>query len=67
VTTPTNIGPKLIEWGESLERAQDHEELSRRAAELKQSYADGILSEAEYRVLCGIGKRHREKLNGEGK
>jgi hypothetical protein len=55
----------LIEWGGYLEACLTNEQLSRKAADLKQAKSDGLLTEAEYRVLCGVGAKRRVELKGQ--
>lgn len=40
MTNPNTLGPKLIEWGGYLEACQTNEQLSRKAADLKQARDD---------------------------
>ena len=64
MTDPNTIGPKLIEWGGYLEACQNNEQLTRKASDLKQARADGLLTAAEYAVLCGVGAKRRRELKG---
>ena len=62
MTDQNTLGPKLIEWGGYLEACQTDEQLTAKALDLKQAKADGLLTTAEYRVLCGVGAKRRAEL-----
>ena len=62
MTDPNTIGPKLIEWGGYLEACQTNEQLTRKARDLSEAKRDGLLTKAEYNVLCGVGKKRRAEL-----
>ena len=65
MTDPNTIGPKLIEWGGYLEACLTDEQLTTKARDLKQAKADGLLTAAEYKVLCGVGAKRRAELKGQ--
>ena len=49
---------------DAMREAAQHEPFLGNRAELI-ARADGLLTEAEYRVLCGIGKQRRDELKGQ--
>lgn len=58
----SDSGEKLLEWGGYLEACQTQEALTAKARELVAAKRDGLLTDAEYAVLVGIGKQRREEL-----
>ena len=56
---------KVFHWGSLLKTAESDADLTCRAIELSGAKRDGLLTAAEYAVLCGWGKQRRAELKGQ--
>jgi hypothetical protein len=49
-------------WGVEFDRTEDHDTLTALAKLAKLRHDDGKLTDEEYRIVCGLGRKRREEL-----
>ena len=54
---------RIQEFGTWFDQCKTHDELDSAARCAKQAHEGGTLTDVEYRVICGMGRKRREELN----